>query len=371
MTDSYAGRLGVVQRVLPSYRAPLFDALATRCRGGLTVFAGEPAPWEALNTTERLEVAGLERARNQYLLRGSLATCWQTGLPAWLERWNPDALVVEANLRCLSTGRAVRWMHARGRPVLGWGLGVPERRSIARGLWRAGWRRFVQTFDGVLAYSSRGAEQYRAAGLADERVFVCKNAATFRPADPPPPRPPGFVGRPVVLFVGRLIAAKRIDELLCACSSLQRTNSVPAPELRIVGGGPARQCLEALAQSTYPRANFLGPLYGADLEAEFARADLFVLPGPGGLAVQEAMYHGLPVIVGEGDGTQEDLVRPENGWQVPLADSQALASAVATALADAGRLRSMGAASFDIVAREVNIESLVDAFIQAVTATSR
>jgi len=29
------------------------------------------------------------------------------------------------------------------------------------------------------------------------------------------------------------------------------------------------------------------------------------------------MAYGLPVIVAEGDGTQSDLVRPENGWRIP------------------------------------------------------
>ena len=49
-----------------------------------------------------------------------------------------------------------------------------------------------------------------------------------------------------------------------------------------------------------------------------------MLPGTGGLAVQQAMAHGLPVIVAQGDGTQDDLVRPENGWQIPPDDLAAL-----------------------------------------------
>lgn len=370
MMDTYPGRLGIVQRVLPRYRAPLFDCLATRCRGGMTVFAGQQASWEALATVDRLGAAGLQQARNRHLLRGSFAACWQAGLVAWLERWDPDILVVEANPRCVSTGRAVRWMHARGRPVLGWGLGVPEHQSAAGAPWRVVWARFVQMFDGVLAYSSRGAEQYRAAGVPADRVFVCKNAAAFRPSDPPPRRPPSFSGRPVILFVGRLVAAKRIDDLICAGASVERADPKLAPELHIVGAGPAREGLEELAHSIYPQAKLLGPLYGKALEDEFARADLFVLPGPGGLAVQEAMSHGLPVIVGQGDGTQDDLVRPENGWQVPLADSERLATTMRTALADAPKLRMMGAASFDIVAREVNVERLVDSFIHALNARS-
>ena len=34
------------------------------------------------------------------------------------------------------------------------------------------------------------------------------------------------------------------------------------------------------------------------------------------------MSHGLPVIVAQGDGTQDDLVREENGWQIRLDDFQ-------------------------------------------------
>ncbi|MFN8426382.1 MAG: glycosyltransferase [Anaerolineales bacterium] len=63
------------------------------------------------------------------------------------------------------------------------------------------------------------------------------------------------------------------------------------------------------------------------------------LPGTGGLAVQEAMSYGLPVIVAQGDGTQDDLVRKENGWQVPPDDFDALVATMKDALSDAARLR--------------------------------
>ena len=82
---------------------------------------------------------------------------------------------------------------------------------------------------------------------------------------------------------------------------------------------PAASC-RTLAENIYPQAEFPGDQRGADLQPYFAAADLFVLPGTGGLAVQEAMAAGLPVIVAEGDGTQDDLVRPDNGWQVPPGD---------------------------------------------------
>jgi glycosyltransferase involved in cell wall biosynthesis len=97
----------------------------------------------------------------------------------------------------------------------------------------------------------------------------------------------------------------------------------------------------------------------------FAEADIFVLPGTGGLAIQEAMAHGLPVIVAKGDGTQDDLVRAGNGWQIPPDDQEALIHTMRTALTDVKRLRKMGAESYRIVSEEINLEKMVEAFVRA------
>jgi len=139
----------------------------------------------------------------------------------------------------------------------------------------------------------------------------------------------------------------------------------PRPRLVIVGDGPERGDLEQVARQVYPSAQFIGAKHGAELKPYFAGADLFVLPGTGGLAVQEAMSHGLPVIVAKGDGTQDDLVRPGNGWQVPPGNYDALVSTMRQALSDTGRLREMGKESFRIVSEEINLEKMVEVFVEA------
>ena len=107
----------------------------------------------------------------------------------------------------------------------------------------------------------------------------------------------------------------------------------------------------------------MGARQGAELKPYFLEADLFVLPGTGGLAVQEAMSYGLPVIVAQGDGTQDDLVRNENGWQVPPDHFESLLSTMKDALSDVARLRRMGAESYRIVKEEINIEKMVETFV--------
>lgn len=357
--ESFPGRLGLQQRVLPDYRAPFFDRLAEVCQGGLSVFAGAPAPGEGIRTAQGLQVAQFRPARNIHLGAGPALANLQPGITTWLKAWDPDALILEANPRYLSNRVAMRWMQRRGRPVLGWGLGAP---SLAPP-WQGVRRRYLLRFDALIAYSSRGAKQYRRLGMPPERVFVAPNAVS----GPPPPLAPRAIDpgrRPRLLFVGRLQARKRVDLLLRACAGLE-----PPPELQIVGDGPERAALERLARQVFPEAQFLGDQRGAALEQAFRAADLFVLPGTGGLAVQQAMAHGLPVVVAEADGTQGELVGPDNGWLIPSGDLKALETALAQAMADPQRLRRMGEASHRITQEEVNTEVMLQVFLQALQAT--
>jgi glycosyltransferase involved in cell wall biosynthesis len=294
-----------------------------------------------------------------HFLHGSLYFCYQRGLPGWLAAWNPDALIIEANFRYLSTPAAIGWMQRRGRPVIGWGLGAPLERGGPLSLFR---QHFLRRFDAMIAYSQRGAEQYAACGIPVDKIFVAPNAVAPAPVDPLPSRADSFGPQPVVLFVGRLQARKRIPSLLKACAAMPVQLR---PRLVIVGDGPELDNLQTLAKDLYPSAEFVGARHGQELAAHFRAADLFVLPGTGGLAVQEAMSYGLPVIVAQGDGTQDDLVRAGNGWQIPPDDDVALTATLREALSNVARLRAMGAESYRIVANEINLDSMVGVFTDA------
>jgi len=360
--EVFPGRLAVQQRVLPAYRMPFFSTLAGSCAGGLTVFAGGPGRGESIEAAGDIPGVDLVRGRNTYLFPWRILLVWQPGLMAWLEEAQPEALIVEANPRNLSLPQAAAWMHARGCPVVGWGLGAPAFTGWASGFQGRQRQKLLRTFDAVIAYSARGAQEFKAAGIPESKIFTAANAVSARPQTPPPERPGSFNGRPVVLFVGRLQKRKRVDLLMKACAALPEPLQ---PSLRIVGDGPEKAELEKLADQVYPKAQFAGPRHGADLDPFYREADLFVLPGTGGLAIQQAMTHGLPVVAAEADGTQEDLVRPENGWCVSPGDVVELCVTLAEALSDPGRLRRMGNASYAIVQAEINLERMAAVFLQA------
>jgi glycosyltransferase involved in cell wall biosynthesis len=88
-----------------------------------------------------------------------------------------------------------------------------------------------------------------------------------------------------------------------------------------------------------------GELSGADLAAQYAQSDLFVLATlreTYGMAVAEALAHGLPVVATR-TGSIPDLVGQEAGLIVPCGDQTALADALARITSDAAlrtRLRA-------------------------------
>jgi len=360
MKKNFPHRLALQQRVLPSYRIPFFDLLAQSCES-MSLFAGLPRPVEMI-VSGKPQIAKFKQADNIHLFGGAFYLCYQKGIINWLEEWNPDSLIVEANPRNLSTSSAVKWMHARRRKVVGWGLGSPFLSAPLAGFRQTGRLSFLSQFDALISYSQRGAEEYATLGFPREKIFVAHNSVSPAPNQILDHRPQ-TIDHATILFVGRLQSRKRVDYLLRACAEMESK-----PRLVIVGDGPERAVLQSLAKDVYPAAEFVGAKHGAGIKPYFAEADLFVLPGTGGLAVQEAMSYGLPVIVAKGDGTQDDLVREGNGWQINPEDYGALVSTMKNALSDIARLRKMGGESYRIVSEEINIQKMADAFVDALNS---
>ena len=357
-------RLAIQQRVLPNYRTQLFDSLAKECQHGCSVFAGEARAQEMVSSGE-LKVAQFSRAANTHIFSGSFYLCWQKGLIRWLKKFNPDVAIMEANPRYIHSLHAVNWMKRHDVKIIGWGLGSPSKQNKIESISK-GFKKFlIAQYDAMITYSNKGKQEYCSLGYPDDKIFVAPNAVAPRPTEIPVQRPQAYEdGQPTILFVGRLQVRKRVDLLLRACAALKEAN----PHLWIVGDGPVRAELEKLAREIYPSAEFFGSVYGKDLDKFYLGADLFILPGTGGLAVQQAMAYALPIVVAEADGTQVDLVRQKNGWNVRPGDVKQLTSIIKQALNDPRRLRRMGLESFDIIQNQVNLEMMVDVFTKTISS---
>ena len=100
----------------------------------------------------------------------------------------------------------------------------------------------------------------------------------------------------------------------------------------------------------------------------YSIADVFVLPSLGesfGLAVNEAMCFGLPVIVTDKVSSAYDLVIPgESGYIIPSNNIESLAQTLEGLLSDDKKLKRMGARSKELISSwnyQRDVSGIIDA----------
>ncbi|MDE1819887.1 MAG: glycosyltransferase family 4 protein [Euryarchaeota archaeon] len=155
----------------------------------------------------------------------------------------------------------------------------------------------------------------------------------------------GAEGKKVVLFVGRLVPHKGVEDLILALSEL------PQDALLVVAGdGPRREALEEMANSNQvgARVRFVGAVSDADLPRYHAVASVVVLPSQNrlegfGLAIVEAMASGRPAIVADLPGVREVIQDGVDGLLVEPLLAEDLAKKCASLLSDPSRRATMGA----------------------------
>ncbi len=365
MPHSFNGSICIRQRILAEYRVKFFELIAERC-DGCTVIAGQSGSDEAVAINSKLKKTKFIPVKNVKRLSGVFENYRQEGLISHLQKIDPTVFITVSNPRLVDINKTIRFLRGNGIPSIGWGIGTTDFWNRPFKKLRHHFRkRMVNRFDGFVCYGSKAASQYAELGFPESRIFPIYNATMSRPDGDPPNRPDHFSHPPKILAIGRLIESKGFDRLIEAAAIVAGKGH--KLQLQIVGDGPDLERLKGIAEQHDFSTEFLGYQSGDRLRRIGHNADLFVLPGLGGLSIQEAMTFGLPVIVTEADGTEIDLVK-ENGWIIEKENVNALAAGIERAVLNPARLRKMGRESFRIVKEEINLELMADRFINAVDA---
>src|SRR6266566_3363336 len=160
-----------------------------------------------------------------------------------------------------------------------------------------------------------------------------------------------FAQGPVLLYVGRFTAVKRLDLLISAYTRAREAFAVSAP-LVLLGGFPGEwegeHPLTTIGR-TGARDVFLAGWHDHDeLPDIFAASDVVVLASvceqfP--LVLVEGMACGLPALAVATCGPGEIVTDGQTGWLVPPNDERALAAALVAAVNDAPERRRRGIAA--------------------------
>jgi glycosyltransferase involved in cell wall biosynthesis len=260
-----------------------------------------------------------------------------------VERWQPDAVLL-FGWSFRSHLQALRHFHGRV-PVLfrgdstlvdeGGGLRTWARRLFLRWVYRH--------VDAALYVGQHNRRYYEAHGLTGDQLFwvphVVENERFYDPDGQYAAEAQRWrhtlgiqADDRAVLFAGKLEHKKAPDVFLDAFLRLEATDR----HLILAGSGPLEEALRQQA-GAHPRVHFLGFQNQSRMPIVYRLGDVFVLPsrGPGetwGLAINEAMACGRPIVTTTRVGCAPDLVDEANGRAVVPDAPRALRDALAATL---------------------------------------
>jgi glycosyltransferase involved in cell wall biosynthesis len=275
------------------------------------------------------------------------------GLSARLAAWRPTALLL-FGYKWASHIRVIAWALRNRVPIIFRGdshlIGRASPPLISRVLLGGLYSRF----SGFLHVGAANREYFEAFGVPDTRLFFAPHsvdAALYRSAKGEYREAAAMLrsqlgadpATRIVLFAGKLIAAKQPMELLEAFLDL----NAPETLLVFVGEGREKERLQAFASQRQRKpggmpVRFLPFANQSEMPSRYLIADIFALPSRGlyetwGLAVNEAMHMGIPCLVSSRVGCQRDLVtHGETGWVFDPEDPRALGRCLSGAIADLG-----------------------------------
>ncbi len=166
-------------------------------------------------------------------------------------------------------------------------------------------------------------------------------------------RVPRYESEARVVFVGRLSQEKGVDVLLRAMKDVKDLDCA------IIGDGPEKERLMALAKDLgLENVEFLGALFGDDLDRELARAKAVVIPSQSyetfGLTALEAYAWGKPVIASRIGALPEVVREGETGFLFDPKEPKELAEKLNRLPGSFARVDAMGRAGRHLAETEYN-----------------
>ena len=339
-------RVAVLTNILPTYRVPAYQLLANTPGWQLRVMLNAESEFDRSWDVdpgdldlEVIETISLRRSDTTLHLPSPRR------LLAALGRFRPDAIVsAEFGARTL-----ISWLYCAWRsvPLVVWAEHTRARMRAAGPLSRLLRGCLAKRAGTVVVAGAESRRTMRELGVSDDRILEAPNthdtivfAEVQNGLDVDAARESrrAQLGcrSQVALVAGRLFSVKGIEPLLV---SWQRLPEEVRSQwtLLFVGDGPLAQAVaDAVASRPAGEIVHVPAVQPRELVGFYLTSDLLIFPGLGdvwGLAVNEAMACGLPVVCSTRAGCAEDLiVAGENGWLADPLDVTAFTAALKQAM---------------------------------------
>lgn len=321
-------KVSIVYSFLPHYRYGVFKELERKI-DDLTFISGLSSKDGSIAT---IPVGTFKEERLVDNIWGK-KFLWQKGLAREIMKANPEMVIFMGDAAYLSTWIQAIVARLRGRKVYFWTIGWHRPDSGIRRLVRL---IFYRLANGLLIYGNHGRKLGIEAGYPADRMEVIYNSwsssTDVESVELDEKNLPDGK-KPVIGAVIRLSPNKGLPEIVRAIAHLRDDFGIEADGL-IIGEGPEREELEALASELNVSLYLPGAIYSHDqLKMIYEKLDVTVVPKAAGLTVIQSMTEGTPVITVSDPNAQmpefEAIEDGETGSLIPIADGESIAAACA------------------------------------------
>lgn len=213
-----------------------------------------------------------------------------------------DVFIMLGEPKCLTSWIILVLSRIYGKRLYFWSHGWYGREGLLKRIIK---KIYFGLSDGVMLYGEYARQQMLKQGFSSDKLTVIHNSLAYDEEIEirKTLTTSGFYDEhfgnslPNLVFIGRLIATKKLDMIIRAMIPLR--NMGIRVNMTYVGDGPSRATLEALVKECELQENvwFYGPCYEEKQIAQMIyNSDLCVSPGEVGLTAMHSMVYGTPVI---------------------------------------------------------------------------
>ncbi len=366
----------IIQRVMLHYRIDLIGRIADLPGTDMALIHGKSIKkskfvnYEGKAKFKHIQLATISHSSNNKHLVAFPFLIFH------LIKQRPDVIVTEGESNMLNNIMIYIYSLFSRVKLIWWGLGlIPGyKESLFQRLYRPLMIKFLKRSSYIIGYSSYSKEYY-SNFINSDKILIAHNCldnekidneiSEFRNSVKVVKSQYNLNDKFVIIYVGGLQKTKGVDRLIKAYGIIKK--KYPETALLIVGESEGKQELQSIIDELKINdIHFTGKQI-EEISKYFLSANLFVLPGLGGLSIYHAMVHSLPVISASADGTEKDLIREGfNGYILTNDDIDELVNKIEIFLKNKELSIYMGLNSRKIVDEEINIQKMVSVFQKAI-----
>lgn len=371
-------KIVLVTPILQHYRLTFYEKLSKTPGFDLNVFYGYKKKEDGRPSFEgetKFKSKGFREYKYR-ILPFDIVYC--RGQFTAVKKLNPDVVIVQGIAGDITLRRIISWAKRKNKKIIIWACAWEPGR--AKGLLMKLKTKFVSLFfhkaNYFLTYSTHASNYCKNLGIEDSKIETCYNGIEIDEmiknhdivvAKSKEIREKYKLDNYITfLYVGGLILEKRVDLLVDAFEKLrEKYDNI---KLLLIGDGPLKsELLGQLEKYNDSNIEYLGRIVN-EADNYFAAADCCVLPGIGGLALNQAMFWGKTCIVSKADGTEDDLViEGYSGYRFEEHNLDSLTKAMERRILEkAEKLTEMSENSKRIIEEKSNVNNMVYHFVNGI-----